>query len=162
MRGFPRRPSRPVRYLLLACGWLAVALGTLGIAVPVLPTTPFVLLAAACFVRSSERLHDWLLSSPRFGPLIRDYLEGRGLTARTKAVALVMLWAGVLTSAVLFVPLRVVDLLLIVIAVGVSVYILRLPLRPIRVGPKQPPERKEVAPKQGAAERLRTPIRAPE
>jgi uncharacterized membrane protein YbaN (DUF454 family) len=126
-----------VRYLLLTCGWLAVALGTVGIALPVLPTTPFVLLAAACFVRSSERLHDWLLSSPRFGPPIRDYLEGRGLTARTKALALVMLWASVLTSAVLFVPLRVVDLLLIAIAAGVSVYILRLPLRSFRSGPKQ-------------------------
>jgi len=119
--------STPVRYILLVCGWLALGLGMLGIALPVLPTTPFVLLAAACFLRSSKRLHAWLVSSPRFGPHINNYLAGRGLRQRTKVVALVMLWASVLSSAHFFVSLLVVDVLMIAIAAAVTVYILRLP-----------------------------------
>jgi uncharacterized membrane protein YbaN (DUF454 family) len=95
--------------------------------VPVLPTAPFVLLAAACFMRSSERLHGWLVRHPLFGCHIEDYLAGRGLRAKTKFVALLTLWASVAASAALFVPLLLVDLLLIAIAAGVTLYIMRLP-----------------------------------
>ena len=75
------QPSRhrSVRYLLLAIGWLSVALGVIGIFLPVLPTTPFLLLAAACFVRSSRRFYIWLVTHPHLGPWIRDYLEGLSL-----------------------------------------------------------------------------------
>jgi uncharacterized membrane protein YbaN (DUF454 family) len=119
-----------VRYVLLACGWLALGLGAVGIFVPVLPTAPFVLLAAACFMRSSERLHRWLVEHPTFGSHISDYLAGDGLKRRTKVVALTTLWASVAVSTVFFVPLLVADLLIIAIAAGVSVYILRLPTCP--------------------------------
>lgn len=118
---------RLTRHILLALGWLFLGIGAVGIAVPVLPTAPFVLLAAACFLRSSERLHAWLVSHPRFGRHIEDYLAGRGLRARTKAVALSTLWASVLASAYFFVPLFIVDLLMVAVAAAVSVYILRLP-----------------------------------
>jgi uncharacterized membrane protein YbaN (DUF454 family) len=119
--------SAPLRYVLLICGWLALGLGMIGIVLPVLPTTPFVLLAAACFLRSSKKLHTWLVSSPRFGPHINNYLAGRGLRQRTKVVALVMLWASVLSSAHFFVSLLAVDLAMVAVAAAVSVYILRLP-----------------------------------
>lgn len=99
----------------------------MGLLVPVLPTAPFVLLAAACFLRSSERLHRWLVSHPVFGRHVADFLAGRGLRWRTKTVALVTLWASVLASAILFVPLLLVDLLLVAVAGAVSVYLLRLP-----------------------------------
>lgn len=115
------------RHLLLALGWISLALGAVGLAVPVLPTAPFVLLAAACFMRSSERLHGWLVRHPLFGCHIEDYLAGRGLRAKTKFVALLTLWASVAASAALFVPLLLVDLLLIAIAAGVTLYIMRLP-----------------------------------
>jgi uncharacterized membrane protein YbaN (DUF454 family) len=119
--------STPWRYALLICGWVALGLGALGIVLPVLPTTPFALLAAACFLRSSQRLHAWLISSPRFGPPINDYLAGRGLRLWTKVMALVMLWASILSSAYYFVELMAVDLLMIAVAAAVTVYILRLP-----------------------------------
>lgn len=127
VHGKPPPMSGPLRYALLLCGWLALGLGVLGIALPVLPTTPFLLLAAACFLRSSKGLYAWLVSSPRFGPHINDYLEERRLQRRTKVVALVMLWVSVLSSAYFFVDLFAVDLLLIAIAAVVSVYLLRLP-----------------------------------
>lgn len=115
------------RHFLLACGWLFVGLAAVGVVVPVLPTAPFVLLAAACFLRSSARLHGWLVGHPVFGCHIEDYLAGRGLRASTKAVALGTLWASVLGSVVFFVPVLVVEVLLILIAAAVSVYLLRLP-----------------------------------
>lgn len=99
----------------------------MGMFVPVLPTAPFILLAAACFMRSSEKLHEWLVTHPRFGCHIEDYLAGRGLQARTKAVALTTLWASILASAYFFVPLPVADAVLVLVAAAVTVYILRLP-----------------------------------
>lgn len=115
------------RYLLLALGWLSLGAGVVGLVVPVLPTAPFVLLTAACFMRSSERLHRWVVSHPTFGCHIDDYLAGRGLRAKTKAVALLTLWASVIASAVWFVPVAIVDAVLVAMAAGVSLYILRLP-----------------------------------
>lgn len=114
-------------HVLVVCGWIALGLGVVGIVVPVLPTVPFVLLAAACFLRGSERWHTWLVSHPLFGPHIADYLAGRGLRARTRVVALVMLWASVLLSVVVLVPWLAVDVLLLLIAAAVSVYLVRLP-----------------------------------
>lgn len=115
------------RHTLLAAGWASLGLGALGLAVPVLPTAPFVLLAAACFMRSSERLHAWVVSHPLFGHHIEDYLAGRGLRARTKAVALTTLWGSVIASVVLWVPLLVIDLAIVATAAAVSAYVLRLP-----------------------------------
>jgi hypothetical protein len=116
-----------VRYLVLVCGWLFFGLGVVGAFVPVWPTTPFMLLAAACFMRSSERLHRWLVEHPRYGHHIRDYLEGRGLRLRAKVLAISTLWASTLLSVSAFVPHLAIDLLLVAIATGVTVYLVRLP-----------------------------------
>ncbi|NLE23181.1 MAG: DUF454 domain-containing protein [Actinobacteria bacterium] len=118
--------------LFVACGWTSLGLGVAGLALPVLPTVPFVLLAAACFLRGSERRHRWLVSHPVFGPPIADYLAGRGLRPRAKAVALLALWTSVLLSVVAFVPLLAADVAMLVVAAAVSVYILRLPTRRAR------------------------------
>jgi len=67
----------------------------LGVVLPVLPTTPFLLLAAACFARSSQRLYDWLLGLRGVGPALQDFREGRGVPARAKWLTLVMMWAVV-------------------------------------------------------------------
>ena len=121
------------RYTLFACGVLALGLGLLGIVLPLLPTTPFILLSAACFMRSSERVHTWLTQHPILGHHIKDYLSGQGVRPRTKFVALSTLWISVLGSAVLFVPMLVIDVLLVAMAAGVSVYVRKLPNRRLPV-----------------------------
>jgi uncharacterized membrane protein YbaN (DUF454 family) len=83
-----------VRGLVLALGFFFTGLGFLGGLLPVLPSTPFFLLAAYFFSRSSPRLEAWLLSLPRVGALIRDYREGRGMSRRTKAWAALLILLG--------------------------------------------------------------------
>ncbi len=120
---------RSVRYLLLVIGWLSVALGVIGIFVPVLPTTPFLLLAAACFVRSSRRFYLWLVEHPRLGPWFRDYLEGNGIPLKGKVYAIGLMWASILFSCYL-VPLIWARAFMLTSAVLVSLYILRQKTRP--------------------------------
>lgn len=115
---------RSVRYLLLVIGWLSVALGVIGIFVPVLPTTPFLLLAAACFVRSSRRFYLWLVEHPRLGPWLRDYLEGNGIPLKGKIYAIGLMWASILLSCYL-VPLIWARVFMLTSAVLVTLYILR-------------------------------------
>jgi len=76
------------KLVLIFLGFLCVGLATLGVVLPGLPTTPFLLLAAACFARSSERFYGWLLGNPVFGPMIRDWRETRSMSRRSKAIAL--------------------------------------------------------------------------
>lgn len=113
-----------LRWLLLGIGWLSVALGVAGIFLPVLPTTPFLLLAAACFVRSSQRVYVWLVTHPRLGPWIRDYLDGQGIPIRAKAWAIGLMWSSILLSCYL-VPLLPARVFMLTSAVLVTVYILR-------------------------------------
>ncbi len=86
--------------LLVICGWLMVAIGMAGIILPVLPTTPFLLLAAACFSGTSERAYRFLLKSPVFGPYIRHYRTKQGVSVRTKVQAISLLWALLILGAV--------------------------------------------------------------
>lgn len=129
----PRRPFKPLRspllrHLLFACGWVAVLLGMVGIFLPVMPTTPFLLLAAACFIRSSERFYDWLVGHPRLGPYLTYYLDGGGMPYRAKVYTLLLMWGSMGLSAWLVGKLWVAALLL-VSAISVSIYIGRLPVR---------------------------------
>ncbi len=121
---FPR--PRLLRWLLVTAGMLSVSLGFVGIFVPILPTTPFLLLAAACFVRSSDRLYHWLMSHRVFGLYLQNYREHRALTLRAKVVATIGIWASI-GYAVLFaaesIALRIA---LLVIACAVNAHILRL------------------------------------
>jgi uncharacterized membrane protein YbaN (DUF454 family) len=118
--------NRPlvVRYALLAIGWLSVVLGVIGIFIPVLPTTPFLLLAAACFARSSPRFYRWLVEHPRLGPWIGDYLSGNGIPLKGKVYAIGLMWASILLSCYL-VPLPWARVFMLTSAVLVTVYILR-------------------------------------
>lgn len=91
--------SRAVRWLLWLAGSVALALGLIGVVLPGLPTTPFVLLAAACYAKASPRLHGWLLNHRWLGPMVRDWETHRSLTRRTKTVAQVSMIAMVSLSA---------------------------------------------------------------
>lgn len=112
-----------VRYLLLAVGWLSVALGVAGIFLPLLPTTPFLLLAAACFMRSSPRFYDWLVLHPRLGPWIADYLEGNGIPLKGKLYTLALMWASIGLSCYLL-PHLWARAFMLTSAVLVSLYLL--------------------------------------
>lgn len=122
---------RSVRYALLAVGWLSVLLGVIGIFVPVLPTTPFLLLAAACFVRSSRRVYHWLVDHRHLGPWIRDYLEGNGIPLKAKVYAIGLMWLSIAFSCYL-VPLPWARAGMLASAVLVSLYILRQKTLPSR------------------------------
>ena len=124
--------------LMIAAGAICVALAVLGIVFPVLPTTPFLLLAAFLFARSSERMHDWLLNHRWFGPYIRNYREGRGMTARDKAITIGSLWLGIGFTVLFAVESPWVRLLLLAIACGVSFHLLRLRTCPPEPGRRAP------------------------
>ena len=111
--------------LLVAAGFISVGIGVVGVVVPLLPTTPFLLLAAYCFLRGSPRWHAWLLGNRVFGRYIHDYLTQRAVPRRTKIAALVVLWVCLIVSAAL-VRIWYVALILAVIGIAVTIHILRL------------------------------------
>nr|WP_272890917.1 YbaN family protein [Stutzerimonas sp. S1] len=126
-----------VRYVLLTIGWLAVTLGVIGIFLPVLPTTPFMLLAAACFVRSSERFYVWLVEHPRLGPWFRDYLEGNGIPLKGKAYTILTMWVSIGISCWL-VPILWARIGMLLSAALVTLYIIKQKtLRTVQAKPRQ-------------------------
>jgi uncharacterized membrane protein YbaN (DUF454 family) len=119
-----RASSKFTRGLLIAFGTFFVGLGVVGIFLPLLPTTPFLLLAAACYVRSSKRFYHWLLNNKWFGNYIKNYREKKGIPFKAKLFTLSLLWITILYSAVFVVDILLVKVILILIATGVSVHIL--------------------------------------
>jgi uncharacterized membrane protein YbaN (DUF454 family) len=117
----------PLRRLLLTlAGVLCVGLAVVGIFLPVLPTTPFLLLAAACFMRSSDRLYRWLTSHRWLGPYIRNYRDHRAITLRSKVLGLLLLWLTLGYSILWIVSALALRALLLLVGVGVTVHLLRL------------------------------------
>jgi len=113
----------------VCAGSICVGLGILGVILPLLPTTPFLLLAAACYANSSERFYVWLLTNRIFGQYIRDWRENRGIPLGTKIWVIAIMVGTMSVTAVFFVPLMPVRILLITIAVSVSIYIWRQPTK---------------------------------
>jgi len=125
-----RRPgagSRLARVLLLVAGTISLGLGILGVFVPVLPTTPFLLLAAACYFRSSPSLYSRLIANPWLGRYIQDYREKRGVPRSTKVLAITMLWLTIGFSAAFATDLLAVRVLLIAIAIAVTTHLVMIP-----------------------------------
>ncbi len=118
-----------VRGLLIGAGLACVALGVIGIFLPVLPTTPFMLLAAACFARSSRRFHDWLLSNRTFGPLIHEWEQHRSIPRRTKLVAIALMSLTLALSIVFFVEPRWLQALLAAIGLALAIWLYHIPSR---------------------------------
>ena len=118
--------NRLARFLLIGFGTLCVALGVVGIFVPILPTTPFLLLAAFCYARSSQRVLNWLLTNHWLGAYIKNYREGRGIPRREKVLTILALWLTIGFSTLYAVSVWWGRLLLIVVAIGVTVHLLRI------------------------------------
>lgn len=119
--------QKMMRGAYIIVGTIALVIGAIGLFLPVIPTTPLILLAAACYYRGSDRLHTWILSSRWFGETIKNYQEGRGLTCDTKVWAISMMWLMILISAWFFVSSLFVRVAIICVAIGVTVYLVRLP-----------------------------------
>jgi len=110
--------------LLVSAGIASVGLGAAGIFLPVLPTTPFLLLAAACFMRSSKRLHEWLVTNRWFGSYIRNYREHKAITLRSKIATLVLLWGTIGYTAFGVLSSWGLRALLLLIAATVTAHVL--------------------------------------
>ena len=120
------RKNIVVRYVLIAAGCLSFGLGVVGIFLPLLPTTPFLLLAAACFIRSSDALYQWLINHRWFGSYIRNYRDHKAVSLNTKVITLVLLWAAIGYSAFAVMNSTWIRLLLLFIAAGVTLHVLSL------------------------------------
>ena len=126
------RPSLPLcegrlrRTLYLGLGSVFLAVGIVGVMVPVLPTTPFLILAAFFYARSSRRCYRWLVTNRVFGRYLDDYLCGRGVPRRAKAYALTLLWAAIMLSAIFVTDALWLRVLLPLVAVGVTIHIVLL------------------------------------
>jgi len=99
-------PSTPLRFFVMTSGWISLILGIIGIFLPLLPTTPFVLLSAYCFSKSSERLHCWLIHQPRLGPMIQNW-EQHGSISQSAKVTATVLMIGLFSLSLLFLDLSI-------------------------------------------------------
>lgn len=114
------------RFFLILCGCLFLTAGIVGIFLPLLPTTPFLLLASTCFLHSSKTLHGWLINHRIFGNYLLAYQRFRAISIRSKALSLALLWACVLYSVLFVITPSWVKAALLLIAAGVTVHLVRL------------------------------------
>jgi uncharacterized membrane protein YbaN (DUF454 family) len=110
--------------LFLVLGGMFTSLAFLGIFLPLLPTTPFLLLAAFFFLRSSQKYYDWLLNHKILGKYLKNYLENRAISLRIKVFTLMLLWGTISTTALFLVEYSVVKIGLLFIALAVTIHIL--------------------------------------
>lgn len=108
-------------------GHVSLVLGIIGILVPLLPTTPFLLLAAACYMRGSKTLYDWLLSHRILGTYIKNYREGKGISLRLKVVLIILIWISMLFSTFFIAENFIMQCILFAIGAIISIIIFRLP-----------------------------------
>lgn len=116
-------------YILIAFGSVFATLGFIGVFIPVLPTTPFLLLAAICYGKGSKKLYNWLLDHRILGRYIRDYRSGLGIPLASKIYALVILWMSITSSVIFFIKPMILRIMVVLIALIVTVYILSLKTR---------------------------------
>lgn len=116
--------TKIIKYFLIMAGVLCVMLGVAGIFLPLLPTTPFFLLAAACFFRSSEPLYTWLINHKFFGKRIQYYRIYKAISLKSKLLSLALLWLTIGFSVFFVVKIFWIKIILILIAAAVSVHLL--------------------------------------
>ncbi|MCK5582899.1 MAG: YbaN family protein [Elusimicrobiales bacterium] len=118
--------NRILKIGLIIAGTIFTVLGFIGIFVPLLPTTPFLLLAAACYARSSKKIYAWLLNNKLCGKYIKGYIERKGLPFNIKLFSIVFLWTAIVLSALFVVMTSLLKILLLLIAICVSVHVLHI------------------------------------
>ena len=113
-----------MKYLLIILGSISLALGVIGIFLPVLPTTPFLLLSATFYVRSSEKLYQWLINQKYLGTYIRNFREHHAIPLRTKILSISMIWITLTYCAIAISNIIWIKLIFIALAIGVTIHIL--------------------------------------
>ena len=126
MKPEKKRLKSPLRTLLVVLGTVCVALGVLGMFLPVLPTTPFLILAAVLYARSSKRFYNWLITNRWCGEYIRNYREGRGLSLKQKVFTILLLWMTIGATVWLAISQWWLRLILLGIAVGVTIHVVMI------------------------------------
>ena len=112
------------------CGFISMVIGLIGIPVPGLPTTPLMILAAACFAKSSQRFYDWIIQNKLFGHHVKNYREGKGIPRKSKPIILATMWTFVLFAVLIAIPDSappVSKITTLVLAVIGTIFILRIP-----------------------------------
>ena len=122
-----RGSSSLKKAIFTVAGTISLGLGAVGMFLPILPTTPFLLLSAACYYKGSERMHRWLLNNKLFGSYIRNYKEGKGISQAGKAFTIFLLWTAISFSALFMVNNYIVQIVLFAIAIAVTIHIIALP-----------------------------------
>jgi uncharacterized membrane protein YbaN (DUF454 family) len=120
------KTSQLARYTYMVSGFLLVALGVLGAFLPLLPTTIFLLLASACFMKSSQRANNWLKNNRLLGAYLRNYQDKSGLTIASKITHIAILWISIIISAFVFTESTAIRILLLLIACGVTIHLLMI------------------------------------
>ncbi|MBC8386832.1 MAG: YbaN family protein [Actinobacteria bacterium] len=115
-----------MKVLLITTGTFFIGVGIIGIFVPVLPTTPFLLISAALYARSSKRFYNWLINNKIFGIYIKNYREGRGIPLKLKIITIALLWITIGCSAIFAIDIFWVRVILVVIAIGVTIHIISI------------------------------------
>jgi len=113
-----------MKKFLVVLGFLSLAIGIFGIVIPLLPTTPFLLLSAACFLKGSDRMFRWLMNHKLFGEFIRNFREKKAIPLKTKVFAISLLWITILFSIFFMVESIYLRIMLAAIAIAVTVHIL--------------------------------------
>lgn len=113
-----------MKVVLIILGSISLTLGIIGIFIPLLPTTPFLLLAAALYFRSSPRLYNWLLEQKYLGAYIRNFREEKAIPLRGKILCMTFMWGTMLYCVIFLIPYLWVKILMLTIAVGVSWHVL--------------------------------------
>ncbi|WP_019378996.1 YbaN family protein [Virgibacillus halodenitrificans] len=111
--------------LLVIVGSLSLAIGIIGIVLPLIPTTPLLLLAAACYIRSSKKLYNWLITNKYFGSYIENYRSGKGIPLKAKIISILLIWISMSYTVIFVIPLLAVKLLLLAVAGYFTWFILK-------------------------------------
>jgi uncharacterized membrane protein YbaN (DUF454 family) len=112
--------------LLVTSGTLFLVLGVIGIFLPLLPTTPFLLLAAACYIRGSKKFYNWLIKNRWLGEYIKNYQEGRGVPFNVKIITIIVLWLTIIITTIFFVSNIIIQIILFFIVIGVTIHIIKI------------------------------------
>jgi hypothetical protein len=112
--------------LLIFFGTCSLIVGIIGIFLPILPTTPFLLLTAACYAKGSEKFYNWLLNHKWFGTYIKNYQEGNGIPFTTKLFAITVLWITIIFSTFIIISNQLLQISLISVAILVTIHLLTI------------------------------------